>query len=101
MTWTYVMEDTALSEGGLAPVYPLGINVVIARVGGSIYAVAGKCAHMACPLFTGTLEGYTLTCPCHDWRFDIRSGQFLDAPELSLAVYFAKSEAGKLYVNID
>jgi 3-phenylpropionate/trans-cinnamate dioxygenase ferredoxin subunit len=101
MTWIYVMEETTLPEGGMTPVYPLGKNVFIARVGGSIYAVAGKCAHMACPLFTGTLEGYTLTCPCHDWRFDIRSGQFLDAPELRLAVYPAKSEAGKLYINID
>jgi nitrite reductase/ring-hydroxylating ferredoxin subunit len=94
MTWIYVMEEAALPEGGMAPVYPCGKNVVIARVGGSIYAVAGKCRHMACPLFTGTLDGYTLTCPCHDWRFDIRSGQFLNAPELGLAVYPAKCEAG-------
>ena len=101
MTWTWVMEETALPEGGMAPVYPLGVNVVIARVGGSIYAVEGKCAHMACPWFTGTLDGHTLTCPCHDWRFDIRSGRFLDAPELGLTVYPAKSEAGKLFVDLD
>ena len=24
MTWTYVMDETALPEGGMAPVYPLG-----------------------------------------------------------------------------
>ena len=101
MAWIYVMEEAALPEGGMAPIYPLGVNVVIARVQGSIYAVGGKCAHMACPLFTGTLEGHTLTCPCHDWRFDIRSGQFLDAPELGLAAYPTKSEAGKLFVNVD
>ena len=100
MTWIYVMEEETLPEGGMAPVYPLGINVVIARIEGSVYAVAGKCAHMACPLFTGTLDGYTLTCPCHDWRFDIRSGQFLDAPELGLAVYPVKAEAGKLFVSL-
>ena len=100
MTWTYVMEDAALPEGGMAPVYPLGLNVVIARVGGAVYAVSGKCAHMACPLFGGSLDGHTLICPCHDWRFDIRTGRFLDAPKLGLAVYPAKSEAGKLFVSI-
>ena len=100
MTWTYVMEEKALPEGGMAPVYPLGVNVVIARVGGTIYAVSGECAHMACPLFGGTLEGHTLSCPCHDWRFDIRTGRFLDAPELGLAVYPTKSEVGKLFVNL-
>ena len=100
-TWTYVMEETALPEGSMAPVYPLGINVVIARVGGAFYAVSGKCAHMGCPLFTGTLRGHTLTCSCHDWRFDIRTGRFLDAPELGLAVYPAKFEVGKLFVSLD
>ncbi len=101
MTWTYVMEETALPEGGMAPVYPLGVNIVIARVSGTIYAISGKCTHMACPLFTGFLEGHTLTCPCHDWRYDIRTGRFLDAPELGLTVYPAKSEAGKLFINLD
>jgi nitrite reductase/ring-hydroxylating ferredoxin subunit len=94
------MEEPALPEGGKAPVYPQGTNVVIARVDGTVYAVSGKCAHMACPLYGGTLDGHTLTCPCHDWRFDIRTGRFLDAPELGLAVYPAKSEAGKLFVSL-
>ena len=100
MVWTYVMEEAALPEGSMAPVYPLGINVVIARIDGTFYAVSGKCAHMACPLSLGTLDGHSLTCSCHDWRFDIRTGRFLDAPELGLAVYPTKSEAGRLYVSL-
>jgi nitrite reductase/ring-hydroxylating ferredoxin subunit len=100
MTWIDVMEDAALSEGGTAPVYPLGVHVVVARVNGAVYAVSGKCAHMGCPLSGGGLDGHTLTCSCHDWRFDIRTGRFLDAPELGLAVYPTKSDAGKLFVGI-
>jgi nitrite reductase/ring-hydroxylating ferredoxin subunit len=100
MAWIYVMEGATLPDGSMAPAYPLGINVVLARVGGAVYAVSGKCAHMACPLQGGTLDDYTLTCPCHDWRFDIRTGRFLDAAELGLTVYPAKSEAGKLFVSV-
>jgi 3-phenylpropionate/trans-cinnamate dioxygenase ferredoxin subunit len=100
MGWTYVMEEAALAEGGMEPVYPLGLNVIVARVGGAVHAVAGKCAHMACPLSGGTLVGHTLTCSCHDWRFDVRTGRFLDAPELGLAVYPVKSEAGKPFVDV-
>ena len=94
------MEESALPEGGMAAVYPLGVHVVLARAGGTVYAVAGKCAHMACPLFMGMLDGYTLTCPCHDWRFDIRTGRFLDAPELAISVYPVKCEASQLFVHI-
>jgi len=100
MKWIYVMEEKALPEGGMTPVYPLGVNVVVACVSGMLYAVSGKCAHMACPLFTGTLDGYTLTCSCHDWRFDIRTGRFVDATELGIAVYPVKSEAGKLFISL-
>ncbi|HKM82792.1 MAG TPA: Rieske (2Fe-2S) protein [Candidatus Acidoferrum sp.] len=98
--WTYVLDDTALLEGRMLPVYPLGVNVLLARVGGAVYAVSGKCVHMACPLFSGKLEDHTITCGCHDWRFDVRSGKFLDAPELGLTVYRTKLEAGKLFVNL-
>ena len=42
----------------------------------------------------------TVACGCHDWRFDVRTGKFLDAPELGLTVYPTKLEAGKLFVNL-
>ena len=98
--WTYVLDDAALLESHMMPSYPMGVNVVLARVGGAVYAISGMCLHMACPLFTGKLDGYTLTCPCHDWRFDVRTGKFLDAPELGLANYSTKSEDGKVFVNL-
>jgi nitrite reductase/ring-hydroxylating ferredoxin subunit len=101
MTWTDVLEDASLGEGGLAPVYPLGLNLVLARVGGVAYALSGRCAHLGCPLFTGQLDGHTLTCGCHDWRFDVRTGRFLDAPELGVQVYPTRSDAGRLLVGLD
>jgi len=71
------------------------------RVSGALSMLFQACArNMACPLFTGKLEGYIITCPCHDWRFDIRTGKFLDAPELGLVIYSTKSEDGKLFINL-
>ena len=29
MAWICVMEEAALPEGGMAPIYPLGVNVVM------------------------------------------------------------------------
>jgi len=98
--WIQVLDDIALPEGRMAPVYPLGVNVVLTRVGGVVYAVSGTCAHMACPLFMGRLEGYTIVCSCHDWRFDVRTGRFLNAPELGLTVYPTKLEGGRLFVSL-
>jgi 3-phenylpropionate/trans-cinnamate dioxygenase ferredoxin subunit len=48
--------------------------------------------------FCGTLSGHILTCACHDWRFNVKTGEFIDAVELKLKVYGAKAENGRLFV---
>ena len=96
--WIYAANESDLKEGGMIPAYPLGVHILLARVDNLVYALAGKCVHMACPLYTGTLKGDILTCPCHDWRYNVRTGEFLDAAELNLEKYKLKSENGKLFV---
>ena len=39
--WTYALDDTMLLEGRMTPAYPLGVNVLLVRVGGAVYAVSG------------------------------------------------------------
>ena len=98
--WVPTIDDGKVRDGAYVAVYPKGRGVLLVRVDGELYAVANRCAHMACPLEGGLLEGAILTCPCHDWRFDVRSGQFLDAPELAIATYPVKVEDGKIHVDL-
>ena len=51
--WIYAIDDTSLPEGHMAAAYPNGVNVLLARIGGKICAVAGKCAHLGCPPIHG------------------------------------------------
>jgi 3-phenylpropionate/trans-cinnamate dioxygenase ferredoxin subunit len=99
--WIHVLDDVDMPEGSLVAVYPLGINIVMARFLGKVYAFEGKCFHMGCPLASSTLEGAILACPCHDWRFNIQTGEFLDAPELKLSTYPIRIENGKLLVGLN
>ena len=98
--WVPTIDDGKVRDGAYVAVYPKGLGVLLVCVDSELFAVANKCAHMACPLEGGTLEGAILTCPCHDWRFDVRSGQFLDAPELAIATYPVKVEDGKVHVDL-
>lgn len=98
--WVATVDDAKVREGGYVAVTPRGIGVLLARVDGELYAVRNKCAHMACPLEGGALQDGILTCPCHDWRFDVRSGAFLDAPELAIATYATRVEDGKVLVQV-
>lgn len=99
--WIYLMDEATLPEGAMKAAYPLGLNVIAARIGGTVRAFSGACPHLGCPLFTGMLDGGILVCPCHDWRFDLVTGKFLDAPELRLRAYPVRSEGGTLLVGLD
>jgi 3-phenylpropionate/trans-cinnamate dioxygenase ferredoxin subunit len=99
--WVHVLDEADMPEGNLVAVYPLGVNIAMARFMGKFYAFEGKCFHMGCPLASGTLEGSILTCPCHDWRFDIRTGEFIAAAELRLAMYPMRNENGKLLIGMN
>ena len=98
--WVQTTPLGALKEGVPHPVFPKGLPVLLIRRGAEIYALENRCAHMGCPLAAGKLEGHTLQCPCHDWRFDIRDGKFLDAPELAIRTYQTKTKDEKVLVKI-
>ena len=54
--------------------------IVVAKVGGQVYAVSGKCSHYGAPMQFGYLDGYTMICPWHLAQFDIRTGSVVSAP---------------------
>jgi nitrite reductase (NADH) small subunit len=80
------LED--FSEGKLAKVHVKGEDVVIANVGGMIYAIAGSCTHRGAPLHEGELEGAILICPWHGGQFDVTTGKVTSLPPMRDAVVF-------------
>jgi len=56
---------------------------------------------MACPLGGGRLEGFTVECPCHDWKFDIRTGEFVTAREIRVPTYETRSEGGHVQLLME
>lgn len=57
-------------------------NTVIAlgRAGDEIYAFADQCTHQRCSLSDGEVEGFVVTCPCHNGAFDMRTGEVVSGP---------------------
>ena len=73
--------------------------VCLANVAGVVYAVDDDCTHTGGPLDEGELDGYTLTCPIHLARFDVRDGQVLRGPAREpLCAYPVRVEDGRIFV---
>lgn len=101
MAWFFAIDENELNEGERKPLLVEGEKLLLLRQEGGFYAISNKCPHMDCPLSKGTLEGFVIKCPCHDWLFDVRSGEFLSAREIKIPAYDTKVAEGKVYVNME
>lgn len=50
------------------------------HVDGHFYAIDDVCTHDGGPLVDGDLEGFTVACPRHGAKFDVRTGAALTMP---------------------
>jgi len=74
--------------------------VLLCNVGGQHHAVSNVCPHSRMPLSEGSLRGFTVICPLHGARFDVRTGACLAGPATSdLAVYPVRVENGQVIVG--
>lgn len=55
-----------------------GDNIIMTRYQGKVCAVINKCAHLAVALDSGTLKDGVITCPLHNSKFDVCTGENLD-----------------------
>lgn len=98
--WIAITTEAELQEGKALKGKAGNQPVVLARVNGTIYAMDNVCPHLGCFLHRGELAGHLLTCPCHDWVFDLRTGEFTAAPEIKIPVFPVKVEHGEILVHI-
>ena len=69
-----------LPAGGLCRVSVGDLDVLLARTTNGIVAVDDRCPHMAAPLSIGELDGCVVTCPLHNGRFDLCTGDPVQMP---------------------
>ncbi len=89
-----VANKKDLKEGALLRVDVNGTPIVLATVGGKVYAMDAVCSHEGGPLEEGTIEGYCLTCPWHQAIFDVRTAKV--SPETGWA-----TDLHSFAVNVD
>jgi nitrite reductase/ring-hydroxylating ferredoxin subunit len=52
-----------------------GKKVAMFSIDGELFAFDDECPHVGASLGSGKLEGKLVTCPAHDWQFDITNGE--------------------------
>ncbi|MDH5230874.1 MAG: nitrite reductase small subunit NirD [Gammaproteobacteria bacterium] len=66
-----------------------------------VFALADACPHKGGPLSQGIVHGKRVTCPMHNWVFELQSGEAVAPDEACAARYPVQLESGKIYLSLE
>lgn len=89
-----------IPPGGTKEVEIDGRIIALFNVGGVISAIDGICPHQGGPLAEGSLDGTSVACPWHGWRFDVRTGRTAVSPKILQPVYEVKVDGPDVFVAV-
>lgn len=90
--------DVAPGEGRV--VEAGGRTLALFNVEGQLFAIDNRCLHRGGPLGEGDLEGRTVTCPWHGWRWDVSTGASANNPAVKVACFAVSVEGDAIVVDL-
>ncbi|HWL55637.1 MAG TPA: nitrite reductase small subunit NirD [Paracoccus sp. (in: a-proteobacteria)] len=66
-----------------------------------VFALEDRCPHKGGPLSEGIVHGTSVTCPLHNWVFDLNSGVAEGADEGMVRTYPIRVEAGRVLISAE
>jgi nitrite reductase/ring-hydroxylating ferredoxin subunit len=91
---------TDLADGGMLVGHVGGDEVLLARMGAEVFAVAAHCSHYHGPLGEGLVVGDTVRCPWHHACFSLRTGEPLHPPALgAIDCWSVEQRDGKVLIK--
>ena len=94
-----VCKTSDLAAGSGRTVDVNGKAVAIFNVDGTFCAIDNTCLHRGGPLGEGELEGKTVICPWHGWRYDVTTGVNEMNPAVMVSKYDLKVEGEDVLVS--
>ena len=98
-TWHDVMTTAALADGQTTRVDSHGRGLFISREGDTFAVFDSHCSHQRTDIPLSALDDCTLTCPKHQWTFDVKTGACHKPGGSPLQQYPAKVEGGRVMVQ--
>jgi nitrite reductase (NADH) small subunit/3-phenylpropionate/trans-cinnamate dioxygenase ferredoxin subunit len=86
---------------GQGATFTVGERIVaLYHTAGKYYAIDDLCPHMGASLGAGYVDGKTVTCPWHAWRFNVCDGTWVDNPGLKVDAFEVRVEGDEIQVRI-
>ena len=80
---------------------PAGRIAVFRTAEDQVFAIENRCPHKHGPLSEGIVHGASVTCPLHNWVFDLATGKALGADEGQVKTYPIDLVDGRIYLALE
>lgn len=67
---------------------------------GKFQAIDNTCPHRGASLGEGTLKNNCVTCPWHQWTFNLETGENIRNPKIKLCVYSVRQEGEDIWIAL-
>lgn len=98
--WVRVAMVGDLAPGQGKTVVARKREIALFNVEGIFHAIDNGCLHRGGPLAEGQLTGIVVTCPWHDWRFDVTTGAVVRNPEMGVARYNVQIRGDAVFIEV-
>ena len=92
------VSDIAAGTGKTVSV--AGRDIALFNAAGTFYAIDNTCPHRGGPLGEGELDGTCVTCPWHNWQFDLTTGESL-TDDTRVTCFPVKVAGADILVSVD
>lgn len=75
---------------------PAGKIAIFRTQEDQVFALENRCPHKQGPLSEGIVHGASVTCPLHNWVFDLQTGKAMGADEGQVRTYPVQVVDGRL-----
>ncbi|MEF9601204.1 nitrite reductase small subunit NirD [Paracoccus sp. PXZ] len=78
-----------------------GCVAVFRTLDDRVFALDDRCPHKGGPLSEGIVHGDRVTCPLHNWVFDMNSGAAQGADEGAVRTWPVRVEQGRVLISAE
>ena len=101
MSWIDVgsIDDIALPGARIVKT-PVGCVALFRTAEDEVFAASNSCPHKAGPLSEGIVHGRKVTCPLHNWVFELETGAAI-GEDASIATYPVRLDGNRILLDGD
>ncbi|NOD35065.1 MULTISPECIES: nitrite reductase small subunit NirD [unclassified Ruegeria] len=100
MSWIDIghIDEVPLRGARLVKTH-IGCIAVFRTAEADVYAATNSCPHNGGPLSEGIVHGQSVTCPLHNWVFDLNTGEAQGADDGRITTYPVRLEDGRILLD--